>query len=292
LDLINIYKDQLFVYTNFKESKDTLKLQKDLGALYAKYLGPWGPDGCFVWSEKEFIEFNEANMFNHYHSIKKRALHLIENDIDSILSRIFIKVSEYSGYSIEGTYYIYFMPKEMQGFDMGGCDINTMQINLNNENLTIDGIAKTFPHELNHQIFELSSTEDKHYGTVLWGIIDEGFATYFEKNFNNTSLLYSLNFTDLDFEWCLTNEKYIYQEAKLLFLSTDMEDEQRLRGNQGKYLIKGAPSRLNYFLGYRIIEQYVKVNGKSSWKDVYTTSVMELLVKSHYEKFLDNGLNH
>jgi len=36
----------------------------------------------------------------------------------------------------------------------------------------------------------------------------------------------------------------------------------------------------------------IKVNGKNSWKDVYTTSVMELLVKSHYEKFLDNGLNH
>ena len=78
------------------------------------------------------------------------------------------------------------------------------------------------------------------------------------------------------------NQRYM-PRAKQLFLSTNMEDEQKLRGNQGKYLIKGAPHRLNYFLGYRIINKYVEVNGVDSWRDLYTKPVIDVLLESNYE---------
>ena len=210
LILVNIYKDQISHYDDFKNSMDTIKLVEDLGSLYVKYMGPWGPDGCFVWSEEEFIKFNQVNAFRHYESIHSQVSNLYMGNVDSILSRTFNRVSEFSSYSIQGKYHLYFMPQEMEGFDMGGCDINTMQVNLSNQNLDIDEVQRLFPHELNHQIYEVSSENDPNYGTVLWGIIDEGFATYFEKIFNSSDELASLQFNEEDYQWCLENESEIY----------------------------------------------------------------------------------
>ena len=268
LRIINVYKDQLKAYIACKSSNDSVKLKNDLEKLYYSHPTLWGEQGCFNWSQKEFVAFNKENATKHYDSIKAKALNLIENNIDSVLSDIFTGVSHYSGHPIKGQYYAYFMHYESDWFDMGGCDINTMQINLSNTRLDLNGIIEIFPHELNHQIYEVTSANDENFGTLLWGIIDEGFATYFEQSYNKSDMLSALKMTEEDYNWCLDHEKEIYEKAKPLFFSTEMEDEQKLRGNQGNYLIEGAPARLNYFLGYRIVEQYVKVNGIESWWDI------------------------
>ena len=288
LKIINIYKDQLAIYNSYLKTQDSIDLRNQLAVLYEKHPNIWGESGCLSWSEQELIAFNEDNAVNYYDSIKAKAKHLIENNIDSVLSDIFTGVSEYSGHPIKGQYYPYFMHYDSDWFDMGGCDINTMQINLNHSSLGLNGIIEIFPHELNHQIYEVTSENDENYATLLWGIIDEGFATYFERSYNNSDVLSALKMNEEDYKWCLDHEQEIYQKAKPLFFSTNMEDEQKLRGNQGNYLIEGAPARLNYFLGYRIVEQYVKVNGSESWRDVYTTPVMDILSKSKYESSMEN----
>lgn len=288
LNIINIYKNQLQTYNTYQKTKDSIVLSNQLETLYKKHPALWGENGCFNWSQEEFVAFNKDNARQHYDAFKTRAVNLIENNIDSVLSDTFTGVSKYSGHLIKGQYYAYFMHNDSDWFDMGGCDINTMQINLSNTRLDLNGIIEIFPHELNHQIYEVTSANDENYGTLLWGIIDEGFATYFEQSYNKSDLLSALKMTQEDYNWCLEHEKEIYKEAKPLFLSTDMEDEQKLRGNQGKYLIEGAPARLNYFLGYHIIEQYVKVNGSESWRDVYSTPIIEVLRKSEYGRLVEN----
>lgn len=93
--------------------------------------------------------------------------------------------------------------------------------------------------------------------------------------------------SEQDWEWYLKNEKELYLKLKPYF-EDESGDNPLLRNEQHK-LFPNAPKSLNYWLGFRIIESYVKQNGDDSWKDIYEMNVPEVLDKSCYEKYI-NGL--
>ena len=52
--------------------------------------------------------------------------------------------------------------------------------------------------------------------------------------------------------------------------------------NDKYHLFPDAPKTLNYWLGFRIVEAYVKKHGKESWKDIYTKPISEIYRQSGY----------
>jgi len=87
----------------------------------------------------------------------------------------------------------------------------------------------------------------------------------------------------------MDNERLIYNTLKPYFYKTGGDACPLLRhtgrSNECDFVvnIKEMPNdvanNLGYFLGFRIIEMYVKNHGKDSWKDIYNMPLRQFLKK-------------
>lgn len=280
----NIYKSQVLTYLQLKDEKDSVKIANQI---INNLLKPYPAifKNCFSFSEPDFISWNKNYIIND--SLIKKRIELIRKiNLDAIIEKNYKSVSKLSGYKPTGAWYAYFF-----GFpdmcDMCGCDLYSMQLNLAYPELTKDYFNYLFPHELNHNIYDLTNGNDPDSKTVLWDIINEGFATYFSKKHSNLSIMQAFTpYKENDYEWCLQNEKKIFEKAKPILFSINGDDFDDLGTADRNTFIKDSPGKLGYFIGYRIIEEYVKKHGSDSWKDVYTLPVKKLLTESEYEKYI------
>lgn len=280
----NVYKNQIITYQNLKSETDSTKIANQIiNNLLKPY--PTIFKNCFSFSESDFISWNKKYIIND--SLIKSRIELITKiNLDSIIEKNYKSVSELSGHKPTGAWYAYFF-----GYpdmcDMCGCDLNSMQLNLVYPDLNKEYFQYLFPHELNHNIYDLTNGNDPDNKTILWDIINEGFATYFSKKHSNLSIEKAFTpYKEGDYEWCLQHEKTIFEKAKPILFSTDGSDFDNLGTSNRNTFIENSPGKLGYFIGYRIIEEYVKKNGADSWKDVYTIPVRKLLTESGYEKYI------
>jgi len=280
LFLTKVFIDQNSIIENYRETSDSLLFKRAIDTLFKKYYPAW--NDCFNYPTEDLFEFHKEYATSNDTALGRRMLLLEEKNIDAIGAEIIEKVSTVSGFRPSGTHYMIYM-FDTQEFNMGGCDKNLMYINLNNKDFSIDWFKRVFPHELNHQIYE-ETLPSANQDMVLWTILDEGLATYFENKINGSSVAESIFISEDELNWCIENEKDILKKTLPILYSTERKDDMLLRKKGG--LMIGSPGQLNYFLGFRIIERYVEKYGDESWKDIYVTPVEEVFTKSGYKEFV------
>jgi hypothetical protein len=144
-------------------------------------------------------------------------------------------------------------------------------------------LAIYLPHELNHLVFGPSHWRDPDAGTLLDRIIDEGFATYFSVLYRDGELTPAgaLGYTEAEWRWALEHERELWGLAEPLLRSRDAATIQRFRAVRER-VRRGAPGKIGYFLGYRIVEAYVARHGEGSWRDLYDLPYARILEESGY----------
>jgi len=237
-------------------------------------------------TEKGMVEWNRTLYLKNKNFFNERAKKLLEINLDSILQNNLNRFNKLVPYSVKSTMSILFTP--ITGIFFGGCENDQFAIELNYKDQEIEyTIEKGFPHELNHLAYEPLRENDPDKNTALRQTIDEGFACYFTWIFFNKKISkYEAveNMTENDWNWYLKNEKEIFNKLSPFF--KDESGDNPLMRNDKYQLFPNAPKTLNYWLGFRIIESYVKLNGENSWKDIYEMNVQEVLNKSEYKNYI------
>lgn len=287
----NLFKYQILAHRN-KGYDSTMIVDK----VYRPHQKLW--DSCYA------MIFGEKNthMYNNSHGMvtwnrtlypeNKKAFDekveiLLKIDINRLLESNLKKFSKLVPDQPKARISIIFTP--LTGIGFGGCHEDQFALELNNDHTDIKyTLEKGLPHELNHLVYEKFRSKDTDKNSALSQTIDEGFACYFTWIFFKGKITKNEaveNMSKENWEWYLKNEKQIFIKVKPYFQDTS-GDNPLLRNDRLK-VFPDAPKTLNYWLGFRIIEQYVEKHGADSWKDIYHLNAQEVLEKSGYERYTD-----
>jgi len=288
----NLFKSQILAH-NLGEFDSLMIIEK----VYEPHKALWNNCYAMIFGEENAPKFNTPVGMVAWNKIiypenkiffDKRAKTLLDMNLDSILNTNLTKFNELVPYKVESKISILFTP--ITGILFGGCDNDQFSIELNYKEQDIAyTINKGLPHELNHLAYDPLRVDDPKKNTSLRQTLDEGFACYFTWIFFNKKISkYEAveNMNETEWNWYLKNEKKIFQDINQYF--DDESGDNPLLRNDNFELFKDAPKSLNYWLGFRIIEEYVKKNGSESWKDIYEMNVQDVLDKSEYEKYINN----
>ncbi|MCK7528575.1 MAG: DUF2268 domain-containing putative Zn-dependent protease [Ignavibacteriales bacterium] len=165
---------------------------------------------------------------------------------------------------------------------MGGFGGGVMVLDLTHYKTSLDYTKFILPHEMTHQIFDFENKEDTT-AKGLYRIINEGLAVYMNEKLlgSKYNLKDYLQYSEQELNYCLNNESTIFNKLKPFLFTNNSEHAMALADPWSK-VFKDGPGAIGYFLGYRICESYVKKNGEDSWKDIFTTSVKDILPMSGY----------
>ena len=236
----------------------------------------------YLWNGYLGNESDFTNWINNTAYKELESYNLKAKEIDlSILNKFFFEtvreMEKFTGNISSGKWYIFFGPKWT---NLGGFDDGTMLIDLAHEsNKKLDDIKVFFPHEINHQIY--SNTTQQNDNAVLYRILDEGFACYVSYLFHDgtTTITEELDFTETEYNSCVENEKELIALLKKNYKSND-EKLSRNFANRGYRFLENCPGAVGYYIGFRIVDEFVKRNGKDSWKKIYNMSPEKVLRKS------------
>ena len=182
-----------------------------------------------------------------------------------------------TGMKPQGKWYIFYGPAWT---NLGGLGSGEMLIDLANKNNTSnEAITNVYPHELNHQIYR--NTINQSEDIVLNRIIDEGFASYINYIFyqKKNSKAKELYYTEEEFKICDANDKALIGFLAKYYTSKDEKLADNLASRSYK-INESLPGGIAYYLGFRIVEEYVKHHGEHSWKEIYKKKPMEVIIES------------
>lgn len=280
LKVYNVAKKQLILFNQFQRA-DTFTLNKFLiDSIYIPNSTFW--DG-YLGDEKAFLNWSNKKGIKQLSDWNKK-LQIINPDFLTLkLKEIAVKMYKFTGYAAKGNWYIIYGPGWA---NLGGFEDGTMFIDLAHKtNENSEKIIWLYPHELNHQIY--SNTLKFEEDIVLNRIIDEGFATYISYLFHEKkySIAEELMYSIEDYEFCVKNEKELLLLMKDNYYKSDEKLSRQFASREYKFK-DNYPEAIGYYLGFRIVEEYVKQNGKDSWKQIYTIQPAEVLTKSKILKYL------
>jgi hypothetical protein len=181
-----------------------------------------------------------------------------------------------------GTWYIVHGPgwTNLGGFGDGTMVVDFGQIDPDGGS---DEVRHLLPHEINHLLFDEGHAGDPDTGTVLYRIINEGFASYVNHKYwgEDTRAAEHVMFTPEEWEWALEHETEAWDRALSDLESTDRQIAAPYVARSAR-LLPDSPGAIGYFLGYRLTEAYVRRHGPDSWRDLYELPVREVLARSGY----------
>lgn len=145
----------------------------------------------------------------------------------------------------------------------------------------IGDVRVVMPHELNHLLFSRPEAS----GSLLYRMIDEGFATFVADEYwgAGVSPADALGYTEDQWRWSVEHETALWQQALPHLASTDRKIVDRFFAVNQRVL-DGAPGKIGYFLGYRIVEDFVRRNGSMSWRKLYELPLADLLSSSRFSR--------
>jgi len=282
----NLFKSQILAHREVGKYDSTMILRD----VYLAHKQLW--DNCYgmIFGSDNAAKFNtSAGMIAWNKTLypenkvlfDNKARALLAMNLDSILMVNLKKFNKMVSYKPKAVISILFTP--IQGIGFGGCNAEQFSLELNYKNNDLDyTINKGIPHELNHLAYEPNRMKDPKHETALAQTIDEGFACYFTwVFFDGTISKYEAveNMSETDWRWYIAHEQEIFQKVRRYF---DETGENPLLQNNKLKLFPDAPKTLFYWLGFRIIEAYVKNHGPNSWKDLYNLSSEEIFKHSGY----------
>lgn len=287
----NLFKSQIIAHKN-----NEFNSQMILNNVYLPHKKLW--DSCYaqIFGDENANRFNNREgmikwnqtLFNKSKSeYIEQSKAITKININNLFKKNLKKFNRLVPYQPNAKISILFTP--VTGIGFGGCDAQQFALELNNKSIDIlYTLEKGLPHELNHLVYEKFRNNDVDRNSALSQTIDEGFACYFTYVFFDKKIQeYEAveNMTKENWDWYIKNEKEIFIKTKSFF--SDSSGNNPLLRNDKHKLFPDAPKSLNYWLGFRIISEYVKKYGTDSWKDIYKLTAKEVIQRSEYEKYIE-----
>ena len=79
----------------------------------------------------------------------------------------------------------------------------------------------------------------------------------------------------------MAHEQALWREAQPHLGSADRKILDRF-SSAGQHVLDGAPGKVGYFLGYRIIEDFVRRNGPQSWRKLYDMPLNDVVSATRF----------
>ena len=287
----NLFKSQIIAHKN-----NEFNSQMIVNNVYLPHKKLW--DSCYaqIFGDENANRFNNREgmikwnqtLFNKSKSeYIEQSKAITKININNLFKKNLKKFNRLVPYQPNAKISILFTP--VTGIGFGGCDAQQFALELNNKSIDIlYTLEKGLPHELNHLVYEKFRNNDVDRNSALSQTIDEGFACYFTYVFFDKKIQeYEAveNMTKENWDWYIKNEKEIFIKTKSFF--SDSSGNNPLLRNDKHKLFPDAPKSLNYWLGFRIISEYVKKYGSDSWKDIYKLTAKEVIQRSEYEKYIE-----
>jgi len=291
ITILNLFKSQILAHKNSKFDSAMIVKQ-----VYFPHKKLW--DSCYAQifgdqnaklfnTEKGMIGWNRTLFDKGRTDFIAKTKSITDINVNKLLKTNLDKFNRLVPFQPSAKISLLFTP--ITGIGFGGCDSQQFAFEINNTSLDVlYTLEKGLPHELNHLVYEKFRNADADKNTALSQTIDEGFACYFTYVFFDEKIPEHEaveNMTKENWEWFVKHEKDIFIKTKPYF--SDSSGNNPLLRNDRHKLFPEAPKTLNYWLGYRIVSQYVEKHGKHSWKDIYRLTPKEVLEKSGYEKYIE-----
>ena len=223
----------------------------------------------------------------HYVLVEEPPItHQLPAILDVDVSAIFAQVAEgmiaHTGHRPKGRWYLIWATGQ---FDIGVPEPGVAILDWGMQKPTREALEVLFPHEFSHLIHRELAVPDPHAGTVLDWSLKEGFAVYVAYRYwqGKYGAAACLQYTEEQWQWALDNEQAIKNKARPLLFSKKAKDVKPFKSGAGIF-IAGGPSRIGYFLGFRMLQAYVDRHGPDSWRQAYQLPVQKILDESAYFK--------
>ncbi len=276
IQVVNIYKQQIIsIYESGNKSEEE-RIDQFVKDVYIPNKEFWNnffnENGFRKWVHKSWAKFKDVSTPGFSIPFKI--------NFDSLFTETVVKVNKLTSRKPVGKWYLVYGNKaaNMGGFYNGDMFVDFFGIG----NSGTEHLIFNLPHEINHQIFSNSNNDNR---TLLYTIIDEGFACYVNCLYWDKNILpaKSINFTDAEWDWCIKNESRIFNYAKAYLDSTDRKIINSFQ-RAHQYIFDSAPDRIAYFIGFRICQAFVKENGIESWSKIYDLPPKKVLELSGYQR--------
>lgn len=168
--------------------------------------------------------------------------------------------------------------------NMGGLGNDRMVLDLFGLSTTepIEDVRRTLPHELNHLIFDKTRTPEE-WGTLLHRMLDEGFASFVADQYWGPEFTgrEALGYSVAEWTWAIEHESTLWAQARTELNSKDRKVLDTF-SSAGTRIADGAPGKIGYFLGYRIVDDFVQRNGPESWRKLYDMRLADILAATRF----------
>ncbi|GHN02691.1 hypothetical protein WSM22_41800 [Cytophagales bacterium WSM2-2] len=243
-----------------------------IDSIYKPYRHLW--EG-YLGDENAFTRWLNETAFRELTDYNDKAFGIDLLKLNEHLKNTAMAMDKLTGHRPKGRWYIFYGPKWT---NLGGFPDGSMLIDLANKlNNKFENIVRAFPHELNHQIF---STAPRSKNQVLSRVLDEGFACYVSHIYYNSkyTILSELGYTAEEYNSCVKYDNDIFNLFMEHYASPTDKTASDFANRSYRFNDK-YPAALGYYIGFKIVENYVHANGKESWKDIYELTP-EIVLKS------------
>ena len=276
LRVINLYKLQASILLRSQNQAPAEIINQLTRDVYTPYSSFWQG---YLGDEATFREWAGTKLLASGHPIHSRLSAVLNLDLDGLFTQSSKWVYQVSGKQPRGTWYIVFGPGWT---NVGGLGDTGMVLDFTRQEQNRDAIEFALPHELTHQV-NAARPNDPDQGTVLQRIVSEGLASYaaYVWAAGRKTPAQSVSYTSEEWRWAVGHESQLIVAARPYLASKERKDDDRLAARNQR-LLDGGPAAAGYFLGFRIIEQYVEERGPNSWTDAIDLPVRKVWETSGY----------
>ncbi|MBT3755044.1 MAG: hypothetical protein HOD64_07855 [Candidatus Cloacimonetes bacterium] len=288
LQIIDISQKQLALYNEHLNTDSAERKQIFRDSLYYPYKKIWDR---YLGKIETFDAVAEHYGIRIIDELNEKNKLFYSGSKNETLLDAFFEVREgmieLTGHSPKGEWYLFYGPSVA---NLGSVGEGVMFVDFGfpgNNNLP--SVINWFPHELNHQIFGNLNKDTANHALEV--CINEGFAVYVNKLYWNTiggkkdySIAMSLEYSEEELVAAEQEWNFILSYFKENYLADDQNIKNSFESRRSK-LKEDLPGAIGYLIGYKIVEDYVRIYGPDSWKDIYTLGFEELLEKSELLKF-------
>ncbi len=275
LEIIDLSQAELVLLNQYNKGTKSENDQENLRRFYNQNTHLW--EG-YVGDEDEFVNWIHNKGLDDLATFNHKADRFDLKEMNKLFNKTAHEMANFTGYKPRGKWYIFWGPGWT---DLGGFVDGSMLIDLGSQFIEkLSDATSAFPHELNHQIYT-HTIPDKDLYNVISRVVDEGFACYVSMLFKegSSAIHKELGYKKEEYNFCRANDRELIDLIRSNYNSTNDEEIDNLVNRY--YTFKDDyPGAIGYYIGFRIVEEYVKRHGASSWKDIYTMHPEEVLAKS------------